>query len=444
MVRHRPRRAGAAGERGLTPPASGALLRPALELAWAVARAGEQLEPRVAAPRPMRPLLGFARLPARALDVVRRVVDDDAAFRDRVAAAAEEVDLSRPAWLFVFRPEGWQTELDGLLAAARAEREDRHEEQDGRDARRRVRAAEASARRVEEALALERERAVRTSEELRAERRSRRAAEEDAAAARRLADSLTGDQNTASRALEVATAELARLRAAASRRPDLDTLARDISEAAETASSLASRLRSVADALSPSNPGDPQEVADAVEQAAAPPPPPPRPRPRSPSPQKKGRRPSRRPAPLPPGVRDDSPEAAEHLVRLSGTVLVVDGYNASLAWRPSLPIGEQRRRLVDALEELATRTQSDVHVIFDGVEPAQPVTSTGPRRLVRARFSPPDVEADDIVVGLVDDLPAHRPVVVASNDRAVREDAERRGANVISVSQLMAVLRREI
>jgi predicted RNA-binding protein with PIN domain len=392
----------------------------------------------------MRPLLGFARLPARALDVVRRVVDDDAAFRDRVAAAAEEVDLSRPAWLFVFRPEGWQTELDGLLAAARAEIEDRHEEQDGRDARRRVRAAEASARRVEEALALERERAVRTSEELRAERRSRRAAEEDAAAARRLADSLTGDQNTASRALEVATAELARLRAAASRRPDLDTLARDIAEAAETASSLASRLRSVADALSPSNPGDPQEVADAVEQAAAPPPPPPRPRPRSPSPQKKGRRPSRRPASLPPGVRDDSREAAEHLVRLSGSVIVVDGYNASLAWRPSLPIGEQRRRLVDALEELATRTQSDVHVVFDGVEPAQPVTSTGPRRLVRARFSPPDVEADDIVVGLVDDLPAHRPVVVASNDRAVREDAERRGANVISVSQLMAVLRREI
>ena len=143
-------------------------------------------------------------------------------------------------------------------------------------------------------------------------------------------------------------------------------------------------------------------------------------------------------------MRDDSPEAAEHLVRMSGTVLVVDGYNASLAWRPTLPIGEQRRRLVDALEELATRTKSDVHVVFDGVEPAQPVTSAGPRRLVRARFSPPDVEADEIVVGLVDDLPAHRPVVVASNDRAVREDAERRGANVISVSQLMAVLRREL
>jgi predicted RNA-binding protein with PIN domain len=143
-------------------------------------------------------------------------------------------------------------------------------------------------------------------------------------------------------------------------------------------------------------------------------------------------------------MRDDSPEAADHLMRLKRTVLVVDGYNASLAWRPTLPIAEQRRRLVDALEELAARTKSEVQVVFDGVEAAPPMAAAGSRRLVRARFSPPEVEADDIVVGLVDELPPYRPVVVASNDRAVREDAERRGANVISVSQLMAVLRREL
>jgi len=128
---------------------------------------------------------------------------------------------------------------------------------------------------------------------------------------------------------------------------------------------------------------------------------------------------------------------------MPGTVVVVDGYNASLAWRPMLPIAEQRRRLVDALEELAARTKSDVQVVFDGVEQAEAMPSAGARRLVRTTFSPPDVEADDIVVGLVGELPSHRPVVVASNDRAVQERAERRGANVISVGQLMAVLRRE-
>src|SRR5437773_2588088 len=129
----------------------------------------------------MRPLLGFARLPARALDVVRRVVDEDASFRARVAEEAEDVDLSRPAWLFLIRPEGWTGELGGLMAAARAEIEDRHGEQDERDARRRLKAAEESARRVEETLAREREHAVRTAEELRAERRARRSAEEEAA-----------------------------------------------------------------------------------------------------------------------------------------------------------------------------------------------------------------------------------------------------------------------
>lgn len=130
-------------------------------------------------------------------------------------------------------------------------------------------------------------------------------------------------------------------------------------------------------------------------------------------------------------------------MRTEGTVVVVDGYNASLAWRPALPIAEQRRRLVDALEELAARTKSDVQVVFDGAEATPATPAAGPRRLVRARFSPAEVEADDIVVGLVDELPPNRPVVVASNDRAVQERAQRRGANVISVSQLMAVLRRE-
>ncbi|HWC39420.1 MAG TPA: hypothetical protein VG476_12860, partial [Acidimicrobiales bacterium] len=97
----------------------------------------------------MRPLLEFVRLPGRALDVVRRVVDEDPAFRERVAQAAEHVDLSRPAWLFVARPEGWADELDELLAEAAVAVEGRHEEQDEREARRRLKAAEESARRAE-------------------------------------------------------------------------------------------------------------------------------------------------------------------------------------------------------------------------------------------------------------------------------------------------------
>lgn len=475
VVRHGERRGGAAGERGLTSgpagepglppgpasssglppgPALSALVRPALELAWAVARAGEQLRPPVAAPRPVRPLLGFARLPARALDVVRRVVDEDESFRARVTDAAEAVELSRPARLFLERPEGWTGELEELLAAARAEIDDRQGAQHERDARRRIKAAEESARRAEETLAREREHTLRTADELRSERRSRRAAEEEAAAARRRVDALLVERAEARRALEEARAELARLRDAVRQGVELERVARDIEEAAEAATELASRLHSAGAAISPGitgapggapagTPADAPADAPAPEAGSGPPTVPPGARrsrlPRPPA----GRGGPRRPAPLPPGVRDDSPEAAEHLVRTPGAVLVVDGYNASLAWRPTLPIAEQRRRLVDALEELAARTKSEVQVVFDGVETAPPIAATGSRRLVRARFSPADVEADDIVVGLVEELPPHRPVVVASNDRDVQERAERRGANVVSVSQLMAVLRRE-
>jgi predicted RNA-binding protein with PIN domain len=294
---------------------------------------------------------------------------------------------------------------------------------------------------------------VRAAEELRAERRARRSAEEEAAAARRRVDAVLADRAAGRRALAEATDELARLRAAVGQRPDLEKVARDMADATEAAAALAARLDAAGRALNPPDTGQPPEPPVPQPEPDPQPeaePPPSTPRPPSPSargsgsPRPRPHEGPRRPAPLPPGLRDDSPEAAEHLVRTEGTVVVVDGYNASLAWRPALPIAEQRRRLVDALEELAARTKSDVQVVFDGVEAAPSTPASGPRRLVRARFSPAEVEADDIVVGLVDELPPNRPVVVASNDRAVRERAQRRGANVISISQLMAVLRREV
>jgi predicted RNA-binding protein with PIN domain len=378
---------------------------------------------------------------------VRRVVEEDSDFRERVATATEGIDLGRPSLLFLRRSEGWEGELEEMAEEAQAEADERLGEHDEQEARRRLRAAEESARRLEDALARERERAVGATEELRAERRARRSAEEHAADARRRADSTRSELAAARRALDAATAQLAQLRAAAGHVPDLDKVGRDIAEAADAAESLVERLRSSADRLGP--PTAALDEGGGASSPASPPSPqspPSRPSPpASPSPtsRRARRRDHRRPTPLPPGILSDSPEAAEHLVRARGTVLVVDGYNASFAWRPSLPVAEQRRRLLDALEELATRTKAAVEVVFDGAEAAQPTSTGGPRRLVRARFSPPEVEADDIVVGLVDDLPLHRPVVVASNDHAVQDGAERRGANVISISQLMAVLRRE-
>jgi len=59
---------------------------------------------------------------------------------------------------------------------------------------------------------------------------------------------------------------------------------------------------------------------------------------------------------------------------------------------------------------------------------------------VQVRFTPPEIEADDELLALVDAMPPTRPMVVASSDRRVADGARRRGANIISSAQLLSVL----
>ena len=65
-----------------------------------------------------------------------------------------------------------------------------------------------------------------------------------------------------------------------------------------------------------------------------------------------------------------------------------------------------------------------------------------PRPAVRVRFSPPGVEADDVIIELAGSIPAIRPVIVASSDRRVRDGARRHGANLLGARQLTEALRR--
>lgn len=155
-----------------------------------------------------------------------------------------------------------------------------------------------------------------------------------------------------------------------------------------------------------------------------------------------GARPRRVPVALPGGMFDDTVEAAEHLLRTPGVVLVVDGYNVTMQGWPELSGADQRRRLVVALSDLAARTASQVEVVFDGAE-VEPLSAPSPTRpLVRVRFSDPGVEADDVVIDLVGSIPAATPVIAASSDNRVREGARRFGANLLHARQLVAVLRR--
>ena len=144
---------------------------------------------------------------------------------------------------------------------------------------------------------------------------------------------------------------------------------------------------------------------------------------------------------MPPAVFEDSATAAEHLLRIPGMVLLVDGYNVTLEAWPGTPIPEQRRRLVDALAGLAARTGAEIQVVFDGAEQVEHrARGLPPRSPVRVRFSPPEVDADDVLIDLCEVLPIGRPVTVATSDRRVQDEVRKRGGNVISTPQLLGVI----
>jgi predicted RNA-binding protein with PIN domain len=97
-------------------PAIG-VLRPVLELAWRVAKAGTQARPAVTPPARLRPLMRLAALPDRALVTIRQVLEEDANFRGRVVEWADETDLNRAARLWLMHLGGAEKEPESIAHA---------------------------------------------------------------------------------------------------------------------------------------------------------------------------------------------------------------------------------------------------------------------------------------------------------------------------------------
>ena len=458
------------------------LLRPAAELAIEIAQAATRQQPPLDVPRGLRPLLGHARLTRAALATARRVVEADPEFRSRVAAAAEspgaESALGRAGALWLRRPDGWEAELGALVQQARAAAAAEDERALERTAQRRLRHAEEARERAERAADEARRGTEAARAELQEERRLRRNAEERSSQAARHTASLDEQLASARRRAEAASeeaaalaeaeaamsavlaaaegelgelrAEVAALRAALTEHQasaqapaappteagggaDLRDLGEAVADASAAAVALGAALGRAAAALADGTAAEggrpPPSRRDGTTKAVAA---------TSTHPRSRAQR---RPARLPPFVLDDSPEAAEHLVGLPNVAVLVDGYNATLSTWPDLPLPEQRVRLVDALSELAARTGARTEVVFDGAEVAigSPAVSAV-RSLVKVSFTAPGVEADDVIIARARALPL--PVVVASNDRRVREGASAAGANVLGIEQLLIALRR--
>jgi predicted RNA-binding protein with PIN domain len=443
-----------------------------LEVAFAVALAGARVHPPVAAPSALRPFLRFQKLPAAALTPLRRVVESDEEFRERVADVANEELVERGPWLWIHRPEGWEDELLTLWDAQQAAEEVGAGERAERSAQKRLDVAERAARRAQADLAaarteLERERAARRDAdtarvagegrtrqldvELGGARRRLRAAEEEQTLLRaRLAEleaelQRRPEETVAAGALvepfdEPALEPVPEVEpvpvAAETTVADPVALAAALGDAASATVRLAEALEAARRSLvgpdpaptDPSAPTDqdsarvPRIGTDSVHTV----------------PNARGRR---RAVALPVRLLSDSPEAALHLLRVPNMLVLVDGYNvAKLAW-PGAQLPEQRRRLLDLLVELTARHPADVLVVFDGSD----VTGSrhgGRHAHVRIVFSPPGVTADDVLVEHVEQAPPDRPVLVVTSDRALGESVRARGANVVLTPQFLATAHR--
>lgn len=129
------------------------MIRPAVESALAVARAGLTADPIVPPPPALKRYLGFSKLSSRSLEAIARIVERDDTFRSRVADAVEEDQVGRAGWLWLARPDGWSDELDRLEAVAASEAAELQEQKAERSASKQLAAAQEAVRRAEAQIA---------------------------------------------------------------------------------------------------------------------------------------------------------------------------------------------------------------------------------------------------------------------------------------------------
>jgi predicted RNA-binding protein with PIN domain len=474
-------------------------LRPALELAFAVAVAGQRLKPPIAPPVALKRFLNFQKLPSSALGTVRKVVESDAVFRDRVAKVATEELATELGVVWLQRAGDWERRAARLLADVDAEEQRDGEQRDDRSAQRRLVLTESALTRARGELAAtladgERDRQRRLDAEAAASRavedrdralggvealtaEVRRLTERTATAQTRI-DQLVGERDAAR--AEVADIRqrlddaLARSVASEQRLADaeqraattaaltaaatppvaaqavapgaLDAASRALGDTAGALRELAAALDRTSQVVRPALPSDVADDQRSVLPASPPPAAPasgrvasrPAAPPRAAAPTPRGSR-QRKPLATPGGIVDDSELVTDHLLRTDGVTVLVDGYNvAKLGW-PGFALADQRDRLLDALEDLVRRIGCRVVVVFDGAD--VPGVSSG-RRLVRVRFSTPGISADQEIIALVVDSPADQAIVVATNDREIISRVRAAGANVLSSDQLLAAVKR--
>ncbi len=404
-------------------------LRGALEFAVRFADEARRNAAPVTVPAPVRALVGKPRVPTAALGKLRRAIEADPGFREQLARVVTPELVDPVGYVWLTRTEGWETRLAALVADVERAEHDRELETELQRERKRREAAEQRATRERAkvvGLEMQVEQLGTELDERRAEvdgladqcrtmraelidaRNEVRHANDRAAAAAARAESLETDRDDAS--ARAARAEGTRDEVLAARVESSLESGR-IAEAAVIARDLAAQLSALAEQA-----GVPDRRAAGTVGA-----------------------PVRRPLSLPGGVVGDSEAAAEHLLR-SGASVLVDGYNVSMLGWPDIDLADQRRALLDAVENLARRVGADLTVVFDGARVVGAAAEG--RRVVRVVYSSDGATADDVIRDEVARLPAGRAVVVVTNDAEIVRDVRAAGANTLTSEQFLAVARR--
>jgi predicted RNA-binding protein with PIN domain len=139
------------------------------------------------------------------------------------------------------------------------------------------------------------------------------------------------------------------------------------------------------------------------------------------------------------GRNGDDPALLDDVLAVPQMHLIVDGYNVTKTGFGALTLAQQRRRLVDGLVRVASRTGAEVTCCFDGQDLGHlPPAST---RGVRVLFTSGEI-ADHLIRRLVAAEPEGRPVAVVTSDREVADDVQAMGAVAIGSPALVARLAR--
>lgn len=404
-------------------------LRSALEFAVEVARVAQQRRREVGAPAALNAFFNLERIPSSALGRIRRAIDNDDGFRERLAAELDEaaaagggaVDAIGREWLQ--RTAGWSERIAELIASADdAEEQKRAAAELKREQKRRQRAEEKAERSQRQADELR-----VTVEQLRAELASARSARRSGGAS---VEGLRTELAVRERKLATADERIVELTAAA----DAD---RQALIAAEERALLAERQRDELLATRAAAGGQPIAAEKFVELRAL-----------AAVAAKQAERlaalvavdaPTRQPVALPGAATGQPAKAADFLLRVPSVIVFIDGYNVSKLRWPDDELAIQRQRLLDVADELARRYGAELVVVFDGADVTGAHTTR--RRLARVRYSPADTIADDVIRSEVAAVDPQRPVVVVTNDKAIRRDVTVAGANVVSSEAFVALAR---